>query len=1109
MLEQWPVRPKLDVLCGDQKISLPSASRTKTAVTLNENFSQLSCLFPRCNCEADFLSSILLTLSNETSMESGFKEQYGLAPAAISAGKLGALSSEILRPDQRVHDDASQVLVCNDTKYRDVEPSAVFASNSLKPHVIESSFTGPDKSARINSMRVNQPVPPREASTPQHIPVGAKTDSQDVGVASNHLTSYDHQNIVVLEDDPVVMESASFLYEKHPSVSTLLRYQKEALHVIRGSRMHLTRNSRVVLVGHGSRGGDGAAILGGYQAEEIAGVVGAMETEDGYVRTVSVVGCELGRDLSFATRLLRALRSLHVETKLHLRLSALSITRSGEKVTREEGNGLPTWRHKDGRNKIIAWLDGAENLLTRVEESQRGRTPSIMPKKHKIPPSTEEPKLKKTRADENQTPEWPAEAERFKKKTLNCAKLSHYFMAAVFAESVRNFRNFSLFLMWFANLPMERRITAEDRLTASHSPYSQDEDPLSYSPLPLLFLFAAHNCYRAHCRSEPSHLLDDSRTLSDENRYEYPETQYCPVQEATVAPNDRIPAYLPSVVDITHNSSVPWTYESGSFSQVEWAVASKHSTSYDHQNIVVLENDPVVMESASFLYEKHPSVSTLLSYQKGALHVIRGSRMHLTRNSRVVLVGHGSRGGDGAAILGGYQAEEIAGVVGAMETEDGRVRTVSVVGCELGRDLLFATRLLRALRSLHVETKLHLRRSALSITPSGEKVTREEGNGPPTWRHKDGRNKIIAWLDGTGNLLTREEERQRGRVVPHYQGQALHIEPLDWPTHPQMFVPAELRAKYTSIDCLEGLTWSLFFEANEKSRAPDYALEDSRANHTIVWLNGQEPSSDISIKHIVTILDLVREIRYVAKENVNADLYYALNDIVYKVEKRTLYVSIAGKTMDPQDQDEILRFTGAFKAKREHLTLRDLRQGLKASEFNDFCRQTFQFRQCEGSSNCERWGHYFMAAVFSESVRNFRTFSLFLMSVIACEVSRFQGPDDQICTAFVGEDHPMVGAGTWLERDKRGFYGCSLSTADEWTKRDKLVWLEEVLRKENALFSRTKAKMVSVYGQQEDAELDIFGKVKVINQYAFSSFIEYFRGTNEGRKLSRGCMSHQ
>ncbi|KAL2078389.1 hypothetical protein ACEWY4_026074 [Coilia grayii] len=216
-------------------------------------------------------------------------------------------------------------------------------------------------------------------------------------------------------------------------------------------------------------------------------------------------------------------------------------------------------------------------------------------------------------------------------------------------------------------------------------------------------------------------------------------------------------------------------FRSGTCSQ---DATSSVTASYDHQSIVILEDDPVVMESASFLYEKDPTVSTLLSYQRGALQVIQGTSVRLTADSHVLLVGHGSRATDGEALLGGHRAEEVARVVDTMETVDGRVRTVSVVGCELGKELAFATRLLQALRHLRVEATLHLRRSALSVTRSGEIVTRDGGDSLPVWRHGDDSNKVIAWLDGAGNLLTKVEESQRGQVIPHYQAplcKALHL----------------------------------------------------------------------------------------------------------------------------------------------------------------------------------------------------------------------------------------------------------------------------------------------------------------------------------------------
>ncbi|KAF1381261.1 hypothetical protein PFLUV_G00152000 [Perca fluviatilis] len=201
---------------------------------------------------------------------------------------------------------------------------------------------------------------------------------------------------------------------------------------------------------------------------------------------------------------------------------------------------------------------------------------------------------------------------------------------------------------------------------------------------------------------------------------------------------------------------------------------------------------------------------------------------------------------------------------------------------------------------------------------------------------------------------------------------------------------------------------------------------------------------------------------------------------------------------DPQHPDP---GDANFNDQEGESSLQELRQGLKASHFIDFCRQTFQFQQC--NYNCERWGRYFMAAVFSVSVYNFRTFSLFLMSVISCEVGRSRGTDSPLCTAFVGVDHPMVTNQPWPEHLRRGFYGC---TADnyEMAPRNIQIWLDEVVAKENALYIKSK-QMMNAVDHDEQTELAIFGRVKVMNTYVFSSYIEFFRGTPEGKKLKRGC----
>lgn len=42
-------------------------------------------------------------------------------------------------------------------------------------------------------------------------------------------TKYSHQTIVIMEEEPAVIESATYLFQKHPSSSNLLMYHKRAL----------------------------------------------------------------------------------------------------------------------------------------------------------------------------------------------------------------------------------------------------------------------------------------------------------------------------------------------------------------------------------------------------------------------------------------------------------------------------------------------------------------------------------------------------------------------------------------------------------------------------------------------------------------------------------------------------------------------------------------------------------------------------------------------------------------------------------------------------------------------------------------------------------------
>lgn len=528
-------------------------------------------------------------------------------------------------------------------------------------------------------------------------------------------------------------------------------------------------------------------------------------------------------------------------------------------------------------------------------------------------------------------------------------------------------------------------------------------------------------------------------------------------------------------------------------------ILRENDTKYTHQTIVIMEEEPAVIESATYLFQKHPSSSNLLMYHKRALYVLQGSNLFSTRNHDIVLVGHGSQSPTGAAQLAGYDPKELARFVFILKTKTniGHLGTIRLISCNIGNDQHFMLQFLQSLRSFSVETKLSLYNTLLSVNSDGDILTTTNG----VWRSHEHYSTVKAELNQRGDLVIKKELGCPGPVFHNYKGNILYLQILDWPSHPQMFVPMELRKKYHFIDCLEGLTWSLFFEENERRRAPDYTTDDSR-HLKAIWLEKPAAGEDnIILKHIISIQHLLVEIRYNAREEIPLDLYYVLNECIYKVNGKTLNATLVGKFMDPDNQVEIQNFLQSFKDQQDESSLEKLREGLKPSKFNDFCRQTFQFQQC--NYNCERWGHYFMAAVFSASVRNFRTFSLFLMTVIGCEVGHSRGSDSPLCTAFVRDDHPMITDQPWPEHLKRGFYGCAVDNF-EMAPQNMQIWLDQVVAKENALYIKSKQIMSAII-HDEQTELDIFGRVKVMNKYAFSSYLEFFRGTPEGKKLKRGC----
>ncbi|XP_032362951.1 multifunctional-autoprocessing repeats-in-toxin-like [Etheostoma spectabile] len=189
-----------------------------------------------------------------------------------------------------------------------------------------------------------------------------------------------------------------------------------------------------------------------------------------------------------------------------------------------------------------------------------------------------------------------------------------------------------------------------------------------------------------------------------------------------------------------------------------------HSTQYDHQQILILEDDPVVRKAATYLYEKHPTVSSFYVLDNNQRPVlIRGDPVSLTEDSRLVLVSHGGKDNSGEMRLGGYKAQDVSKIIQHTSRDSNKIKTISVVACDVGSDKAFTETLLKDLHGNGIETELHIRDAVLQVQHTGDKITQEITKDGPQWRHKDDSKKVVATLDRNGDVIIRTEPGSKER----------------------------------------------------------------------------------------------------------------------------------------------------------------------------------------------------------------------------------------------------------------------------------------------------------------------------------------------------------
>ncbi|XP_078101763.1 uncharacterized protein LOC144514809, partial [Sander vitreus] len=519
-----------------------------------------------------------------------------------------------------------------------------------------------------------------------------------------------------------------------------------------------------------------------------------------------------------------------------------------------------------------------------------------------------------------------------------------------------------------------------------------------------------------------------------------------------------------------------------------------HSTQYDHQQILILEDDPVVRTAAKYLFEKHPTVSSVYVLDNNQRPVlIRGDSVPLTEDSRLVLVGHGRKDSSGEMRLGGYEVQDVSKIIQQTSRDSNKIKTTSVVACDVGSDKAFIETLLKDLHdTAGIETKLHIRNAVLQVSHTGEKITQEitKDGDIKQWRHKDASKKVVATLDRNGSVIIRSEPGSKGKKIFTAERNFLgndkkknnkkisegNTDNREIMEHmPRTFINQNVYEKLKddekkACNQLEAMSWGLF---NQKTIPNKIAYENTKGYYVFKKLKEVEKVNDKELADILSNCyeiksgeDIRNVILYYATTKENKDTYLSVNDWILKVDPKNLYVSLVGKRLDEKNED-LKKCIAAQIEPQTYIKMRNEIKTITKYSYNYAKYVEYIFRdknqpeadeaisyQHSLSLSDEAWfTTYFTASVIVESARNFRTFPLILMALeMALEMAESIRETGR---KFLLEEHSMASGGTWIDPNKRGFSGAADYESSDKSRNvsAKLSQLKTILEMEAKLYN--------------------------------------------------------
>ncbi|XP_008417646.1 uncharacterized protein LOC103470766 isoform X1 [Poecilia reticulata] len=511
-----------------------------------------------------------------------------------------------------------------------------------------------------------------------------------------------------------------------------------------------------------------------------------------------------------------------------------------------------------------------------------------------------------------------------------------------------------------------------------------------------------------------------------------------------------------------------------------------HSTQYDHQQIVLLQDNTVVRTAAESLYEKHATVSSLYVLDNNLKpRLIHGEPVPLSENSRLVLVGHGARDQSGEMKLAGFKSPEVAKIIQNTHRVSDQIKTTSVVACDVGSDESFVETLAKELHQAGIETELHLRNSLVQVKHTGEKITQEFTVDGEQWRQNDDSKKVVATIDKNGDVIIRSEAGSKGEAI--FTNERNFLGPdqnnrYNWPEEPRRFIDQDVYTKVdqnnpdkvkSACDELEAMSWGLFHPEHDKpakvninnyEHAEEQYVIMTKAGNNMVQINEQQKIKEIlrNCYEIKSGKDAVSLIRHYAKTGETSSTYLKISDWIFKVDPRTLYMIPVGKklvsTNDREEQTKTKEWITEQNGenKEKYSNIRGNIQNKQ--EYANYVRDIFKGDRISQNLSPDRelfYAWYFAASVVAESARNLRTFPLTLMALDLIH-SR---PNDEYRLKFLFEYHPMARGDSWTDSWSRGFSGTAavptrLNQNIQNMRERKSIKLLEVIRLELSLFTK-------------------------------------------------------